>query len=108
ASRDKGKGSWDTAAAWQHLADVPKRGFGRPVIKQHPILIITQGEQGFSRVRLQFLRILQRTFGGIPASGSEVVTAAVKKPIRTRKPRPTQRKIGVKLHRTLKKTDGFS
>ena len=32
-------------------------GLGQLVIALHPILIITQEEQGFGRVRLQFLRI---------------------------------------------------
>ena len=74
-------------------------------------MIITQGEQGFRRVRLQFPRILQSTFRGIAASGfggfSSVGPAKVKHSVRARKPRPGKRKIGVKLYRPLKKTDGL-
>ena len=60
------------------LLTLPERGFGEPVITQHPILIITQGEQGFRRVRLQFLRILQSTFRCVaPSGGSSVVAVKV-------------------------------
>src|SRR5205814_5441038 len=83
-------------------------GFGGPEITQHPVLIITQGEQRFRRVRLQFLRILQRTLRGIaPSASSSVSPGKVDKRVRARKPRPSHRKIRVKLHRPLIKTGGF-
>src|SRR5262249_50590900 len=82
--------------------------FRERVVTQHETLIITQSEQGFGRVRLQFLRVLQGSFGRIAASGGFVTAPEVKIRIRTRKPRPSERKNRVKLHRSLIKTDRFS
>src|SRR5262249_46277975 len=97
----------DLAAAWQHFAGEPECGLGELVITQHPILIITQSQQGLGRVRLKFLRIFQSFSCCIATSGSCVSTAEVKKSIRTSKPRPSRREIRVKLHRLLIRTDGF-
>src|SRR4030095_14407431 len=80
-------------------------GLGKPVISQHPVLIITQCEQGFGRVRLESLRIVQSTFGRIATSGSCVRTK-VKTCVHTRKSRPSECKIGVNLHRPLIRIDG--
>src|SRR5262245_56197445 len=80
-------------------------GFGKPVIPQHPVLIITQCEQGFGRVRLESLRIVQSTFCCIATSGSFVSTK-VKICVHTRKLCPSERKIGVNLHRTFVRIDG--
>src|SRR5438128_9982462 len=49
-----------------------------------------------------------RLFRRIAPSGSGVGVAEVKKRVRTTKPRPSQRKIRLKLHRPLLNTDGFS
>src|SRR5215475_10763007 len=68
------------------------------------VLIVTQGEQGLRRVRLKFLRILQSTF----CSLSRSFVVKVEKGDHARKPRPGDRKRGVKLHGPLIKTDGFS
>src|SRR5262249_52063544 len=81
-------------------------GVGKLVIKQHPLLIIAQREQGFSRVRLQFLRILESTLRCI-APNRWRTRATEKLCVRTRKPCPGKRKTGIKLHRPLKKTDGL-
>src|SRR5205814_4569151 len=82
--------------------------FGALMIIQHPVLVITQGEQGFSRVRVQFLRILQSTFRCVSSSGAvRHFEIKLEKRVLARKPRPSKRKIGVKLHRPLIKTDGF-
>src|SRR5262250_2913982 len=80
-------------------------GFGKPVIPQHPVLIITQCDQGFGRVRLESLRIVQSTFCRIATSGSFVSTK-VKKRVHTRKPRPSDCKIGIKLRGPLIRIDG--
>src|SRR5439155_20290220 len=93
--------------ARQDFADTSNRGFGEPVIRQHPTLITAQGEQGFSRVRLQFLRILQSLLRCIAHVVAAASVAKVKKRLRTRKPRPGKRKLGVKLHRLRIKTNGF-
>src|SRR4029077_5499253 len=99
----------DLTAAWQHFTDDPERGFSKLVITQHVILIITQGELGFGGARLELLRVLQRFFSPSAPSGSDVTTGdEVKSRMPTRKSRPSECKIGVKLHRTLKKADGFS
>src|SRR4029453_19665628 len=82
-----------------------ERGFGKPVIPQPPVLIITQCEQGFGRVRLESLRIVQSTFCGIATSGS-FVSSKVKICVHTRKPRPSERKIGVNLPCPLIRIDG--
>src|SRR4029077_13343928 len=71
------------------------------------VLIITQGKQGFRRVRLEFLRILQSTFRCISPSGGTIEPAKVDIGVLARKPGPGHRKIGVKLHRPFIKTDGF-
>src|SRR6266496_4724001 len=96
----------------------PEGGFGESMIMQYMILIITQGQQGLGRIRLEFLRILQGFFRCIAASGSgsarwgscsdwPIVATEVTIRVRTRKPCPSQRKIGVKLHRQLIKIDDF-
>src|SRR4029434_9596300 len=82
-----------------------ERGLGKPVIPQYPVLIITQCEQGFGRVRLESLRIVQSTLCRIATSGSFVSTK-VKMCVHTRKPRPSEAKIGIKLHRPLIRIDG--
>src|SRR4029077_5110486 len=76
---------------------------GGPVISRNLVLIITQSEEGFGRVRRQFLRIVQCTFACVGAS----VGNAVNQRLRARKPRPTDRKVRVKLHRSFKKTRRF-
>src|SRR5262249_61594887 len=58
-------------------------------------------ELGFGRVRLEFLRILQRTFSRIASSGSSIGAEEVMSRVRKRKSRPCKRKIGVKLHCSL-------
>src|SRR5881409_4060859 len=68
---------------------------------------MTQGELRFGRVRLEFLRILQRAFSRIAPSVSSVKHAEVKNRMCTRKPRTGKRKLGIKLHRPLVKTHGF-
>src|SRR5215475_3815291 len=80
-------------------------GLGKPVIPQNPVLIITQCEQGFGRVRLESLRILQSTFRRIATSGSFVSTK-VKTCVHTRKLCPSERKIGVNLYCPLIRIDG--
>src|SRR4029453_15024654 len=80
-------------------------GVGKPVIPQHLVLIITQCEQGFGRVRLESLRIVQSTFCRIATSGSFVSTK-VKMCVHTRKLRPSERKIGVNLYCPLIRIDG--
>src|SRR4029450_11044319 len=80
-------------------------GFGKPVIPQDPVLIITQCEQGFGRVRLESLRTIQSTFCRIATSDSGVGTK-VKMGGPTRKPRPSEGKIAVNLHRPLIRIDG--
>src|SRR5215831_12126293 len=107
ASGNIGESFWHLAAAWQHFADALEGGFGRPVITQYLVLVITQGEQGFRGVRLEFLRVLQRFSCCIAASGSSVDGDKVNKRMRTRKSRPCKGKIGVKLHRPFVKIDGF-
>ena len=80
------------------------RNHAAPSIDSNP------GEQGFRRVRLQFLRILQSTFRCVAPSARRVVVVVagkVEMRVHARKPRPSDRKIGVKLHRPLIKTDGF-
>ena len=65
--------------------------------------------------RLRFGRVgwsvcatsLQGTFSCIAPGGSGVEDAEVKKRMRTRKSRPSKRKLGIKLHRPLIKTHGF-
>ena len=75
---------------------------------QDPILVVTQGEQGFSGVRCQLLRIVQNTFCCIAPSGSSIEAAEkVKVSVHARKPRPSKREIGVKLHRPLIKAGDF-
>jgi hypothetical protein len=74
---------------------------------QHPILIITQEEQGFGRVWLQFLRVFQSFFGRIAARCSSVAAIKIKKRVRTRKSRPGKCKIRVKPDRQVIKIDGF-
>src|SRR5262245_7768006 len=81
-------------------------GFGKPVIPQHPVLIITQCEQGFGRVRLESLRIVQSTFRRIATSGSSVSPLKVKTCVHTREPCPRERKVRIKLHCTLIRIDG--
>src|SRR5262249_16901529 len=71
------------------------------------IFIITQGEQGFGRVWLKFLRIFQSSFGRIPASGGPVATVKVQKRVRSRKSCPSEREIGIEVYRLLIKIDGF-
>src|SRR5262245_11938392 len=83
-----------------------ERGFGKPVIPQHPVLIITQCEQGFGRVWLESLRIVQSSFCRIATSGTYVGTSKVKICVHTRKLRPSDRKIGVNLHCPLIRIDG--
>ena len=73
---------------------------------QHQVLVITQREQGLRRGRLQFLSILQSAFGSIASRGG-VGSSQVKERVRTRKSRPSQRKVGVKLDRLLIRIDGF-
>src|SRR4029453_18827676 len=80
-------------------------GFGKPVIPQPPVLIITQCEQGFGRVRLESLRIVQSTFCRIATSGS-FVSSQVKTCVHTRKLRPSECEIGVNLHCPLIRIDG--
>src|SRR4030095_14996232 len=80
-------------------------GFGKPVIPQDPVLIITQCEQGFGRVRLESLRTIQSTFRCIATSDSGVGTK-VKMCVHTRKPRPSERKIAVNLYCPLIRIDG--
>src|SRR5215471_2343968 len=82
-----------------------KGGFGKPVIPQHPVLIITQCEQGFGRVRLESLRTVQSTFRRIATSVSFVSTK-VKMCVYTRELRPSERKIGVNLYCPLIRIDG--
>src|SRR5262249_57232574 len=82
-------------------------GFSKLIIVQAPILIVTQKEQGFGRVWLQSLRVLQGFFGRIAASGSYITAIKVKKRVRTRKSRPGKRKIRVKPHRQIIIIDGF-
>src|SRR4029450_4345403 len=80
-------------------------GFGKPVIPQDPVLIINQCEQGFGRVRLESLLTIQSPFRCIATSDSGVGTK-VKMCVHTRKPRPSERKIGVNLHCSLIRIDG--
>src|SRR4030095_1579545 len=65
-----------------------------------------KGEQGFRRVRLESLRILQSNLCRITASRT-FVASEVEMRISARKRRPSDRKIGVKLHRAFIKTSGF-
>src|SRR5262249_55307907 len=67
----------------------------------------TQGEQGFRRVRLEFLRAVQSTFRRVTPSSRDLGAVEDKRCVLDRKSRPGKRKIGVKLHRLLIKTDGF-
>src|SRR6476646_10073966 len=82
-------------------------GFGIFVITQHPVLIITQGQQGFGRVWLEFLRILQSSSRLIATSGGLVCADEVKRRVGTRKSCPGERKIGVELHGSFVRIDGF-
>ena len=68
-------------------------GFGKPVVTQHPILIITQSELRFRRLGLEFLRILQSSPGCIATRCGSVGVAEIKIGVGTRKPRPGERKI---------------
>src|SRR6266480_7934362 len=86
----------------------PERTLGEPVITQHVILIITQSEQGFGRVRLQFLRIVQSTLRCIALRGSTLEPAGkVEMRVRMRKTRPSKPEIRVKLHRPIEKIGGL-
>src|SRR4029450_11014654 len=80
-------------------------GFGKPVIPQDPVLIITQCEQGFGRVRLESLRTIQSTFRCI-ATSATAAGPKVKMCVHTRKPRPSERKIAVNLYCPLIRIDG--
>src|SRR4029453_16225740 len=62
-------------------------------------------EQGFRRVRLESLRIVQSTFCRI-ATNASFVSTQVKMWVHTRKMCPSERKIGVNLYRPLIRLDG--
>ena len=85
----------------------PEGGFGGPVITQYVVLVITQGEQGFRRGRLEFLRVLQRFSCCVAATTSAVKRPDVSERVATRKLRPGERELRVKLHSSLIKIDRF-
>src|SRR5262249_53379314 len=108
ASRNSAEGHSYLAAVGQHFADTTERRFGSPVITQNPILIITQGQHGFGRSGLQFLRFFQSTFRCVAPSGSSLEGAfKIEMRVHTRNAGPSKCKLGVKLHCPLKKTSGF-
>src|SRR5262249_17359859 len=106
ASGNSPGSKWGLAAAWPHFSDATERGFGRAEFRQDHVLIIPQGEQGFRRVRLEFLRSVQRFFRCIAPKDSTIVTIILQCAHR-RKPRPGERKVGVKLYRLLEKLGGL-
>src|SRR5437773_9360847 len=69
-SGDSAQGPWHVTVARQDFAYSTERSFRSAVISQHPVFIITQSEQGFRRVRLQFLSIIQGFFLLHRAEGS--------------------------------------
>src|SRR6266480_4614464 len=76
---------------------------------QHVVTVVTQGEQGFRRVRRQLLRSLAGTFRGLASTRPTgiQVPGYVEKGVCSRKLRPGNGKIGVKLNRPLIKTGGL-
>src|SRR5437763_8639695 len=93
-------------AARQALAEVTKRSLCAPVIAEHPILIVTKSERGFSRVALRSLRILQGAFRRLASSCADRIEwIKAEKRVQARKPRPSHRELRIKLHRQLVKTD---
>ena len=64
APANQSQRGWHFTAAGQALAETTKRSLCAPVIAEHPVLIVTKSECGFSRVALYSLRIPKARFAG--------------------------------------------
>src|SRR5205814_609547 len=70
-----------------------------------PVLVVTQGEQSFRRVWLEFLRMFQSIFSWVGARGVNTLKVDVR--LCARKPRPGKGKVWIKLDRALEVFDAF-